>query len=268
MTKVFRGISHPKDEPGRNKYREKERRTKFTEKEAAAAEVGDYYLAMEAPGGMRYAVEVNGEITVVTHQLHKKYDWKESDETEWRAYDNVENLVIKIDGRQTGGDLRFAALRSIESTLHATPIGRALGRDAMRPVVEAFARSIGCDIWHEYTESEQAFTVDTKRQGQAKDALKALLEWAPENGYDERIGELGAEVDGVGYAENAEEYVKLLDGDSDGFGGEPHEDQRGEALPLLSEPVYYAVAGGKGDGRSFRSRLQDLKDAVGYDEED
>ena len=65
-----------------------------------------------------------------------------------------------------------------------------------------------------------------------------------------------------------EEYANYINGRSDGFGTKYEGRDRRKPLPLLSQPVYYAVAGSKDDGRGFKAVLRELADAIGFDPED
>ena len=261
----FQGIDEPDTEPHRNKYSEK--KSKFTEKVAETVVDGDLYLSMRAPAHQRFYVPVEaGEhglteagLLCVTHRFEKPFpDLK----GRWKPYDGGGNLVIKID-RPINGDLGYEALHSIEQALYKTPLGRAVGRDTLRGMAESLSKTFGIDV---DGDAQPTWTVDRDAEKLAKDALRDLLTYAPEGGYDERLGEIGADADGVGFAENAEQYAYLIDGKSDGFGGKAR--TYGEVLPFLSQPVFYAVLGYKGNGRSFQARINALMEAVGLTEED
>jgi hypothetical protein len=137
----------------------------------------------------------------------------------------------------------------------------------LRPLCQSLAEKFGLDSWDEYVNSDRAFHVNDEDNEGVKTALKELLEFRPEGGYLTHLGEMGAECDGVGFAENAEEYNNLINGDSDGFKGEP-QGKPGKPISMFSQPVLYAVAGGKGDGRTVWGRLERLMSLVGLEWKD
>lgn len=262
----FRGIAAPDEEPRRNKYSEK--KSKFTEEVAATVVDGDLYFSMRAPAHQRFYVPVepgehgvpedaDGTLLCVTHKYSKRW---EDLPGKWESYDSGGNLVIKVRSAEDEG-IVYAAMDAIESALYRTPLGRAVGHDAMRPLARSLCKAFGLDVDEKL---RSTFTVNPDAERLAKDALRDLLTFAPESGYDERLGEIFAEADGVGFAENGSQYAKLINGDSDGFGGEGD----GKPFPLLSQAVFYAVLGSKDDGRSFQARIDLLMQAVGLDEDD
>ena len=100
----------------------------------------------------------------------------------------------------------------------------------------------------------------------AQDALRDLLSYAPESGYDAMLGKLGAAYDNIGFASDGIEYTRMVNGESNGFGNTDNAD--GKPLPLMSQPVFYAVLGGKHEGRGFQNCIDALVQAVGLEEED
>ncbi len=263
----FQGIDHPDNEPRRNRYAEAKRKTKFTEDVAKTVADGDLYLSLRAPAHQRFYVSVDkGEhgvdqdgLLCVTHQFRQPFpDIK----GRWHEYDGGGNLVIKVRSMTEDG-IAYHALDAIESALYRTPLGRAIGHDAVRPLAKSLMTTFGIERDDNF---RSTFTVDMDTEKMAKDALRDLLLYAPEGGYVEELGAIGAEHDGVGFAENAEEYANLINGDSDGFGGDAH--KQGEPLPFLCQPVFYAVLGSKGDGRSLQARIDALMEAVGLTEDD
>jgi hypothetical protein len=267
----YKGIDHPDNEPQRTKFSEK--KSKFTEAVAKDVTDGDLYFSMRTPAHQRFYVPVEaGEhgletagLICVTHQFTKRF---EDLPGKWEAYDGGGNLVIKVN--QSGDrDIVFEAMRAIESALYHTPLGRAVGHDALRGMAQSLCKTFGIDrkdAFDSYGESASRFVVNSDQEVAAQDALRDLLTFAPEGGYVAEIGEIGAKADGVGFAENADQYGYLVNGDSDGFGGESR--TKGEPLPFLSQPVFYAVLGYKGNGRGFQSRINALCEAVGLDPED
>jgi hypothetical protein len=272
----FRGIDHPDREPTRNRFSTEDRKSKFTEKVAKTVVDGDLYFSMRSNAAERFYVPVEpgehgiaedseGTLLCVTHRFRKQFDDLPG---KWEAYDGGGNLVIKVN-KAADGDIVFEAMRAVESALYHTPLGRAVGRDALRNMAESLCKSFGIDredAFESYGKAKSRFQVNTDQEVAAKDALRELLTFAPESGYDERLGEIGADADGVGFAENAEQYAMVINGQSDGFGGKAR--KYGEALPFLSQPVFYAVLGYKGNGRAFQSRIDALMEAVGLDEDD
>ena len=269
------GIETPDREPKANQYRSANRRTKFTEDVAARATTGDLYFCRRSSAAERFLVPVkpgehgtdpnsedveeDGTLLLVVTHVHGTYAWK--------PYDAGTNLVIRVDDTT---DLGFAAHRAVERILYETPLGRAIGPDGMRPVARKLVEAFGVGWDEEYVGSAAAFTVDTAAESAARRALMDLMAFAPERGYDPRLGQAGADCDGVGFARDGEEYARLLDGLSDGFGDDYDSDdpRHGKPLAMLSQPVYYAVAGSKDAGRSFRARLETLMEAlaVTYDD--
>jgi hypothetical protein len=263
----YQGIDHPDREPSRNRFCDPKRKSKFTEEVAKDVQNGDLYFMGRSTAAMRYFVPVEqgehgtaedeeGVLLCVTHQFNKR--WPDLP-GKWEPYDGGGNLVIKVP-RAADSDIPYEALSAIESALYYTPLGRAVGHDAMRPLALSLLKTFGI----ERDDIRSTFTVDPKSEKQAKDALRDLLTYAPSTGYHDKIGKLGAKVDNVGFAKDEDEYVALVDGDSDGFGGEG----RGKALPLMSQPVFYAVLGGKHEARGFQARIDALMEAVGLTEED
>jgi hypothetical protein len=263
----FKGIDNPDTEPRRNRYSEEKRKSKFTEAVAKTVANGDLYFSMRAPAHQRFYVPVEqGEhgmdvdgLLCVTHVFKQPFP---DIDGRWHPYDGGGNLVIKVRGTDDDS-IAYEALNAIESALYQTPLGRAIGHDAVRPMAKSLMKTFGIERDDDF---RSTFTVDVAGEKQVKDALRDLLTFAPESGYDERLGEIGAEADGVGFAENHEQYAYLLNGKSDGFGGKAR--KYGEVLPFLSQPVFYAVLGYKGNGRSFQARIDALMEAVGLDEDD
>ncbi len=261
----FKGIATPDREPGRNKFADPKRQSKFTEKVAKTVVDGDLYFSMQSPAHQRFYVPVEkGEhgqeeagLLCVTHQFRKPFP---DIDGKWREYDGGGNLVIKV--RSTDDhDLAYTALDAIESALYRTPLGRAVGHDALRPLARSLLSAFGIERDGDF---RSTFTVNMDHEALAKNALRDLLSYAPETGYDEALGNLGAEYDNVGFAEGSAEYTKLLNGQSNGFG----EARDGNPLPLLSQPVFYAVLGGKHEARGFQGRIDALMQAVGLTEDD
>jgi hypothetical protein len=258
----YTGMSEPRTEARRAEFMGD--KATFTQEMFDASEKGDYYFMKRSAGAQRYYVPNPDDpelMLVVTHK-HNGYAWEE--------YDGQGNLVIPVYASGASAEsLKFAALRAIEQALYDSPLGKAIGRDGMRPVAQSLAEKFGMDSWDEYVNSDRAFTVKDEDNEGIKTALKELLEWRPEGGYDERLGEIGAECDRVGFAEDADEYGKLLNGASDGFKGKPNKrDKREGAITLMSQPVLYAVAGGKDGGRGIWNRLERLMKVVGLEWED
>lgn len=265
----FTGTDHPDEEVRHNEYRAPERKSKFTAEVAATVKFGDTYLMRRAPGSMRYYVatddETDADLVCVTHVFKPK--WEGSDEGKWQEYDTVGQIVVKINSHD--GDPGYAGYRAIESALWHTPLGRAIGVDGMRPLAQELAEKLGLREWGEYESSTQKFTVNVDDEMRVKKALIELLNFKPDYGYDELLGKLGAKVDGVGFAQNGTEYARLLDGETDGFGNEYDKKDRADRVPpVMSQPVFYAVCGGKDQGRSFQRLIDELKAAAGITEAD
>jgi hypothetical protein len=261
----FKGIDAPDTEPRRNQFCDPKRQSAFTEKVAKTVVDGDLYFSQRSPAHQRFYVpvekgehglEVDGLICV-THVFKKPFPDLDG---RWHEYDGGGNLVIKIRSTDDG-DLAYTALEAIESALYRTPLGRAVGRDPLRPMAKSLLTAFGIERDDEF---QSRFTVNTDAEAMAKNALRELLLYAPETGYDEALGNLGAEYDNVGFADGSAEYTSLLNGRSNGFG----EARDGSPLPLLSQPVFYAVLGGKHEARGFQGRIDALMQAVGLDEED
>ena len=268
----YSGRTDPEAEPRHNRFRDEKRRSKFTEEVAAGVKDGDLYFDMSSaahqrffvpikPGEHGLAEDAEGSLVCVTHIYVEKYG------KGWVRYDGGGNLVIKIDKHHTS-DLAYAAMQAIEQALYRTPIGRVVGRDALRAQTESLMTAFGITTSWRGDEIPSTFIVNGDAEALAKNALIDLLTFAPENGYDDRLGEIGADADGVGFAKDAEQYALLIDGESDGFGGKVPKSRRGRALPLLSQPVFYAVLGYKGNGRSFQSRITALMEAIGLTEDE
>jgi hypothetical protein len=262
-----KGIDEPDTEPRRNRYCDQKRKTAFTEEVAETVVDGDLYFSQRSPAHARFYVPIEaGEhgmteagLLCVTHKFEKPFpDLK----GRWKPYDGGGNLVIKLN--KADGDITFAALRAIEGALYATPLGRAVGRDTLRGMAESLCTTFGINI--DLDEERSTFTVDPDTEKRAKDALRDLLRYAPEGGYDERLGEIGADADGVGFAADAGEYTQLINGHTDGFGNA--DAGQGNPLPFLCQPVFYAVLGYKGNGRSLQARINALMEAVGLTDEE
>ena len=264
----YKGIDDPDNEPRRNKYASK--KSKFTEEVAETVVDGDLYFSMRTPAHQRFYVPIeagehgtaedaDGNLICVTHIFKKPFDDLKG---RWHAYDAGGNLVIKVRSSDENS-LAYNALDAIESALYHTPLGRAIGQDGMRPLAKSLLKTFGI----ERDDVRSTFTVDPVAENQAQEALRELLTYAPEGGYVSEIGEIGAKADGVGFAATADEYSNLINGDSDGFGDKARGKQ-GEPLPFLSQPVFYAVLGYKGNGRGFQSRIDALCEAVGLDQDD
>jgi len=263
----FKGIATPDREPGRNKFADPKRQSKFTEKVAKDVVDGDLYFSMQSPAHQRFYVPVEkGEhdqeqdgLLCVTHQFRQPFP---DIAGRWHEYDGGGNLVIKVRSSDDEG-IAYAALDAITSALYRTPLGRAVGHDALRPMAKSLLKAFGID-----RDIRSTFTVDPVAEKLAQDALRDLLTYAPESGYDEAIGEIGAEYDGVGFAQDAAEYDHLINGASNGFGEKLPKERLGKPLPLLSQPVFYAVLGSKDEGRGFQARIDALMQAVGLNEDD
>jgi hypothetical protein len=267
----FTGIDHPDREPGRNRYTEEKRRSKFTEDVAATVTDGDLYFSKRTPAHQRFYVPVeNGEhgleveegaLICVTHVFKQPFpDIK----GRWQEYDRGGNLVIKV---RSGDDesIGYQALEAIEQALYRTPLGRAVGREGVRKQAESLCKTFG--IERDRDDAPSTFTVNTDAEKMAQDALRDLLTFAPEGGYYDELGPIFADADGFGFAEDGEEYANLINGRTDGFGTK-HDGRGRDPLPLMSQPVFYGVLGSKGDGRSFQGRITRLMEAVGLEEDD
>lgn len=237
---------------------------KFTPDVYDNATEGDLYFAKTSTAAERFYVPISaGEhgfddeaLLMVTH-IKGKYGW--------HAYDAGGNLVVRLSGNR---DLQYEALRSIESLLGATPLGRAIGVDAMRPVARALAEGFGLDWEHDYETSGEAYTVNPEDQSALKKAVIDLLTWAPQRGYADEIGRLGADSDRVGFAKDAQAYADLINGRGDGWGERYAPADQRDPLRLFSHPVSYAIAGSKDDGRSLAGRVEHLMKLAGVDEND
>lgn len=265
----YTGVDHPDEEPRHNEFRAAERKSKFTEEVAKTVKFGDTYLMKRAPGAMRYYVapddDTDADLICVTHIFKPK--WSGSDEGKWQEYDTVGQIVIKINDSASSPD--YSGYRAIESALWHTPLGRAIGVDGMRPLAQELAEKFGLREWGTYESSAQKFTVNVDDEARVKKALIELLRYRPENGYHGMLGELGADVDDVGFAKDAEEYELMLVGLTDGFGTKHDEKNRRRHIPpVMSQPVFYAVLGGKQNGRSFQALIDELKTAVGVTDEE
>jgi hypothetical protein len=249
MTGYYTGMDAPREEARRTEFRGD--KATFTQAMYDAAEEGDLYFMKRSTGAQRYYVpDENGDLRVVTHK-RGTYSWE--------LYDGDGNIVIPLWGGD--GDPKYAANRAIEQALYDSALGKAIGRDGMRGVAQSLAEKFGLDSFDEYENSDRRFHVNDEENEGIKTALIELLEWAPEHSYPEEIGNAGAEYDGVGFAEDAAEYNNLINGVSDGFGDKTKGD--GKPISLMAQPVLYAVAGGKGDGRGIWGRLTRLMEVVG-----
>jgi len=248
----YTGMSEPREEARAAEFRGD--KATFTQEMYDAAEEGDLYFMRRSTGAQRYYVpNAEGDLLVVTHK-RGTYGWE--------PYDGDGNLVISV--YDPGAEPKYAAHRAIEQALYDTSLGKAVGRDGMRGVAQSLAEKFGLDAWDDYAESDRAYKVNDEENEGIKTALKELLEWSPEFGYSELLGQMGAENDGVGFAQDSKEYSKLVDGVSDGFGGKGD----GKTMPLMSQPVLYAVAGSKGDGRGIWGLLTRLMEITGLDWKD
>jgi hypothetical protein len=260
--KYFIGMSDPRTEARAAPIRGD--KATFTQADYDAGEKGDLYFMKRSTGAQRFYVPTEGDedetkLLVVTHMCNG-YGWD--------PYDAEGNLVIPVWGASSG-DPQYAAYRAIEQALYDTPIGKALGSEALRPVAQSLSEKFGMDRFEEYASSDRAFHVKDEDNEGVKTALKELLAWRPETGYWDELGKIGANSDGVGFAKDAEEYAKLINCESDGFGGKPHKsDKNHRGLPLMSQPVLYAVAGSKDAGRGIWSRVERLMSLVGLEWDD
>jgi hypothetical protein len=222
---------------------------------------------MRSPAHQRFFVRFEqGEhgleeagLLCVTHQFNKR--WPDMP-GKWEDYDGGGNLVIKIH-KTDDHSLSYAAMEAIEQALYRTPLGRAVGREGIRAQAESLCKSFGIEL-HSEDDIPSTFITNAESEALARDALRELLTFTPENGYDDRFGPIFAEADGVGFAQDGQQYAAVINGESDGFDG----DGRGKPLPLMSQPVFYGVLGYKGNGRAFQGRIDRLMEAVGLTEDD
>lgn len=204
---------------------------------------------------VRY-VEVDGQPQRVTHRR---------DGETWAPYDpGPDQFVITVPKGYHGP---AEVVHRIVSSVLNQETRYMLDSQVGYRVGYAVAQRLGLDNEINATLDATPLTARVDDLEAIRLAVIKLLTFAPEHGYDARIGELGAIVDDVGYAENAEQYSLLIDGATDGFGDEvPRNDRK--PLPLLSEPVYYALLGGKEDGRVMRAFIDRLKLVAGVKDED
>lgn len=220
---------------------------------------GDLYFSRQTGADQRYAVPVlAGEhgftadtILMVSHQ-YKNGKWKKY-EKGWS------NMVIRV---HDGTD--FDAHRAIESALYNTRLGNIVGHDVLREMTDAIAKVFGLRSWSDEDFGNHVLNTDDSGRLAARQALIDLLRYRPEGRYSHALGEMGAAYDDVGFAQDADEYTKMLNGESDGFKGEGD----GKGATLMSQAVMYAVVGGKHNGRSIKSRIEALKETLGVDDRD
>lgn len=204
-----------------------------------------YYNKSTGYSHVRY-VEHDGAVTRVTDVFDGE-NWVQFDPgpdqfviTVPKGYDSPAEVIKRIVDMSIGHETRW---------MLDSRVGHRIGN--------AVAAKLGLD--NEINEDINA-TPMTARVDPLEDvrlAVIKLLTFAPEYGYHDQLADIGAEVDNVGYAENGREYLKVLNGDD---GRTP--------IPMLSEPVYYALLGGKEDGRVMNAILERLKLVAGVNEED
>lgn len=268
------GVMHPDEEPMRNEIARR-LRSKFTREVAAQVVDGDLYLCSQSPAAGRFYIQADpgehgvpedaetGRLLCVTH-VFRTHSWQSDPHVgKWETYDGGGNIVIRIRKNRDEYSKAHAARGAIESALYNTPLGRAVGLDAISKMTNELSEQFGLDPFPERGPKNSTFTLNEDANLRIKKAVESLLSWAPEGGYPDELGKIGADADGVGFARDAEEYASLINGESDGFG------KRGtdEPLPLLSQPVYYAIAGSKEAGREFKARLIELMEAAGVEDD-
>lgn len=188
----------------------------------------------------------------------------------WQPIDNSEVglfLRVKMQDRDWDGNLtrlealEVATYRRVERAIESSRGGRVLDSRYVREIVDNVMEALALPQ-HFDNNGTGTLVADADVDPQlerARNAVKALLTYAPEGGYPDELGEVGAKYDGVGFAKDAEEYQATIDGRVEGK-------RRGTPLPFLgSDMVYYACLGSKDSGRSFKGRVEDLLEAVGLD---
>lgn len=207
---------------------------------------GDLYYNKSAGFGHVRYVEHEGSVVRVT-DVYDGESWVQYDPgpsqfviTVPPGYDGPEEVVRRIVESSVGQETRW---------MLDSRVGFAVGR--------AVARGLGLEIEANELTSEPPMTARPDELEDIRIALTKLLNFAPEGGYHGKLAEIGAEVDNVGYAEDADEYLKVLNGDD---GRTP--------IAMMSEAVYYAILGGKEDGRVMNAYIERLKLLTGVRDED
>lgn len=148
-----------------------------------------------------------------------------------------------------------------DSTLYET-IYNAIARVTRNSLSDSMTRDIVDAAYHSLGHDDNPYPMMGDPvpycgpDAQLLQAVEDLLTWAPEGGYAQSFGEFAMTTDDARFyfAETPSEYQTLVD---NGEGGDP--------LPLLSQPITYAVLGGKHSGRGFMSRVNALRRMIGLD---
>ena len=139
------------------------------------------------------------------------------------------------------------------------PAGKHLSDQAIRDMTDAVMQALGIPTFGNGIPRDRLKVVDTDHQthlAMVRHAVQELLDWAPEGGYPDEVATAGYSNDGVGFFASEDEYRDALNTANDG-----------QPVPLLGyDPAYYAVAGSKGDGRSLKSKINAVREAVGIEE--
>lgn len=229
---------------------------------------GDVHLDRSAPAERQYLMLVpnqplddpegaRGDRTLRVTHIYTAED-------DWRPIDNSKlHMVLQVRASDSQHDLDglpWAAMRAIEFALRMTPAGQILGDRAIRTMTESVMSALGIpEDSHDNETWDRLGVIDGDGLEKVRRTITELLSFTPESGYLPELGEMGAAHDDIGFAEDADEYNKLLSGESDGFGGSGD----GLVAPLLSQAVYYAILGGKHDGRSVNARITAVREAAG-----
>lgn len=209
-------------------------------------EKGDLYYDQSAGFARVRYVEHDGKVNRVTDV----YDGEK-----WVQYDpGPSQFVITVPDGYSGPE---EVIRRIVEQAMGQETRWMLDSRVGFAVARAVARRLGLEVEANEFAATPPMTARPDELEDIRIALTKLLNFAPEGGYHDQLADIGAEVDNVGYAEDADEYLKVLNGDD---GRTP--------IPMLSEAVYYAILGGKDNGRVMNALLERLKLLTGVRDED
>lgn len=139
---------------------------------------------------------------------------------------------------------------ALRDAILMSPASRYISQDGQRQILDNVAKTLGLDPWDEYETSDDPILVDSLTA--ARQAAQNLLDFIPESGYPDALAAEGFSHGNVGFFATEDEYREYL-----------------KDAKFFSDPVLYAVLrSGKHDGRTLKSRVRDLREALGLTDDD